>query len=170
MTILLTLAVYSVRISSDFPTQSLYLPYVSVYFTIGYLHTFSTLLWLCVQSYMIERKIMFWWVFYIAYFQSKIDLFFTILVRLFKSLKKTKKQEPKVGLDPVPMKQVCNKCDMCINCLKDKNKAKASDDSFKVKKFVRFVNGMWSPGLGRPRREAARKILNSFKESLYVSW
>ena len=135
MTILLTLAVYSVRISSDFPTQSLYLPYVSVYFTIGYLHTFSTLLWLCVQSYMIERKIMFWWVFYIAYFQSKIDLFFTILVRLFKSLKKTKKQEPKVGLDPVPMKQVCNKCDMCINCLKDKNKVKENEDSLKFLKF-----------------------------------
>ena len=135
MTILLTLAVYSLKVSSDFPTQSLYLPYVSVYFTIGYLQTFLTLMWLCVQSYMLERKTIFWWIHVLAYLKEKIDLLFTILVTLFKNLKNTKKQDPKVSMKPAPMKQVCNKCDMCINCLKDKNKAKASDDSFKVKKF-----------------------------------
>ena len=63
-----------------------------------------------------------------------------MVVKLMKSLKKTKNQVPKVDLcldsapkleNNNPYKEVGNKCDICINCLKEKNKPKADEDKFK---------------------------------------
>ena len=52
MTIFLTLAIYSVRIASDFPTQGDYIPIISIYFILGLLFTFISLLWFTYAEYL----------------------------------------------------------------------------------------------------------------------
>ena len=50
MTTFLTLAVYSLRVSADLPVQSEYFPLISVYFFIGLLLTFISLVWFVVAN------------------------------------------------------------------------------------------------------------------------
>ena len=58
MTILLTIAVYSVRISSDIPIQSEYLPLISLYFFLGILFTFIAMLWFIILNRFATNKTM----------------------------------------------------------------------------------------------------------------
>ena len=126
MTVLLTLAVYSLKVSSDFPTQSLYLPYVSIYFTMGYIHTFISLLWFCAQNYAIETKQHFWWINVLSFLKGQVDNFFNMIFYCFEDY-----GDEEEYLDPSMYKQVCNKCDLCINCLKDKKKGDKKDKAAK---------------------------------------
>ena len=56
MAIFLTLAIYSVRIASDFPTQSDYIPIISIYFKLGLLFTYISLLWFAYAEYLRTKK------------------------------------------------------------------------------------------------------------------
>ena len=56
MTIFLTLAIYSVRIASDFPVQGFYIPIISIYFIMGLLFTFISLLWFAYAEYLRTKK------------------------------------------------------------------------------------------------------------------
>jgi hypothetical protein len=56
MTILLTIAVYSVRISSDIPIQSEYLPLISLYFFLSILFTFIAMLWFIILNRFATNK------------------------------------------------------------------------------------------------------------------
>ena len=58
MTILLTIAVYSVRISSDIPIQSEYLPLISLYFFLSILFTFIAMLWFIILNRFATNKTM----------------------------------------------------------------------------------------------------------------
>ena len=56
MTIFLTLAIYSVRIASDFPVQGFYIPIISIYFIMGLLITFLSLVWFAYAEYIRAKK------------------------------------------------------------------------------------------------------------------
>ncbi len=58
MTIFLTLAIYSVRIASDFPVQGEYIPIISIYFIMGLLFTFISLVWFAYAEYLRTKKTM----------------------------------------------------------------------------------------------------------------
>ena len=56
MTIFLTLAIYSVRIASDFPAQGEYIPIISIYFVLGLFYTFISLVWFTYAEYMRTKQ------------------------------------------------------------------------------------------------------------------
>ena len=56
MTIFLTLAIYSVRIASDFPAQGEYIPIISLYFVLGLFFTFISLVWFTYAEYMRTKQ------------------------------------------------------------------------------------------------------------------
>ena len=142
MTTLLTLAVYSLKVSNDFPTQSIYLPYVSVYFTIGYMHTFLSLLWFAVQAYSLESDRLFCWINAIECFTTRMSEFFAKIIHDSSKISATqvilvnvKEENSDESNNKVLMKRNCNKCDLCCECSAEKNKEKENN---KFKKEIKF--------------------------------
>ena len=123
MTIFLTMAVYSVRISNEFPTQANYVPLVFVHFLMSSLYTFVALCWFVYRDYLERRK--------------EIPNY---VMSLFSSLTKCLSRGPKVESKPEPLQieveelaaeevlkkepEKCNNCDFCEDCLAKKNKDK----------------------------------------------
>ena len=56
MTIILTLAIYSLRISGDFPSQGEYIPIISIYFALGLILTFVSMIWFTYAEYMRTKQ------------------------------------------------------------------------------------------------------------------
>ena len=139
MTTLLTLAVYSLKVSNDFPTQSIYLPYVSIYFTIGYMHTFLSLLWFAIQAYSLECEKLFCWINAIGCFITRLSDFF------FKKANKPSTisakqvilvtEENSEESNKILMKKNCINCDLCCACSLEKNK---ETENNKFKKEIKF--------------------------------
>ena len=50
MTIFMTFSIYSLRVSSDMPTQSQYLPMVTLYFLLGISYTFIAYIWFIIAN------------------------------------------------------------------------------------------------------------------------
>ena len=50
MTIFMTFSIYSLRVSSDMPTQSQYLPMVTLYFLLGITYTFMAYMWFILAN------------------------------------------------------------------------------------------------------------------------
>ena len=55
MTTFLTFGVYALRISSDLPVQSEYMPLVSIYFNICILYTLISLIWFAIANYFVDK-------------------------------------------------------------------------------------------------------------------
>ena len=51
MTVFLTFGVYALKINGDMPTQSEYIPLVSIYFLIATLYTLLSLIWFVMANY-----------------------------------------------------------------------------------------------------------------------
>ncbi len=55
MTTFLTFGVYALRISSDLPVQSEYMPLVSIYFNIAITYTLISLIWFAIANYLVGK-------------------------------------------------------------------------------------------------------------------
>ena len=56
MTIILTLAIYSLRISGDFPSQGEYIPIISIYFALELVLTFVSMIWFTCAECMRTKQ------------------------------------------------------------------------------------------------------------------
>jgi hypothetical protein len=60
MTCILTFAVDSVRISSDIPIQSDYVPKITIYFVLSFFYNLFSIVWFKIYNYMGEKKSIPW--------------------------------------------------------------------------------------------------------------
>ncbi len=56
MTVFLTFGVYALKINGDMPTQSEYIPLVSVYFLVATLYTLLSLMWFVMANYFVIKN------------------------------------------------------------------------------------------------------------------
>lgn len=129
MNVFLALAIYSVRISSEFASQSEYIPLVSIYFMLGILFTFFALCWFVCKELIGKRDEI----------PKPLNIFANFIRKIFKRTRQVEvKSEPKSEENtdsdknsdlkkpiPEPVKhELCNKCDSCMKCLNEKDKEK----------------------------------------------
>ncbi len=92
MTTFLTLAVYSVKVSNDFPKQSKHMPIVTIYFIFGLFITLFSLVWFTIASYCKEHNLLPKWIELLLWIKLTISKFFkhkffAALQKLFKKNK-----------------------------------------------------------------------------------
>ena len=141
MSTFLTLAVYSLKVSSDFPTESLFFPIISIYFIIGIAHTLLSLGWFTISNYTKEKQVKpYWWINALANLKTFLDGLISKLLKIMfpsKSADKIapKKNEPTQPVDLMDFKHICPNCDLCINCIKKKQNAESKNE---LKKEIDF--------------------------------
>jgi hypothetical protein len=115
MTVFLTLGVYSINVSSNFPLQSTYIPTINIYFLLGVLYTFFSLGWFTISEYLRGLEVLPKLLLHIARISKFIFCFES------NSTKITDKS--KIGRTVKIFSKVqnmnCNKCEACENCLKN---------------------------------------------------
>lgn len=135
MTIFLTLAVYSVRIQSTFPTQSTTTPLVFVYFTVGILLAFLALIYFLTKDYLDKKDDLPAWLLKTGiYVIEKIDK----KKEKVEDNNDTTREEAQVELTPVKSK--CNNCDLCDECEESKKNDKSKKE--KNKQNARILRGL----------------------------
>lgn len=118
MTVFLTFGVYSLRVSSDLPVQSKYFPLISVYFLIGVLYAFMSILWFALANRYLTK--------------NSVPKCFSPIAFLLKKYQTSKNVKLK---DPVKDEEAeygricnkyatrkCNKCEDCQVCITAKEK------------------------------------------------
>ena len=127
MSIFLTLAIYSLRVSGDMPIQSVNFPWIAIYYLLGIFYAFIALIWFLIANKLSSRNTLP-----------------TFLMNFTKNLiKQPKKSQIKPVEDAVDEKKcnTCNKCEMCEKCLETKEKEDAKKkDKTNVEAFVSFLN------------------------------
>ncbi len=120
MTTFLTYGVYSVRIASDLPVQSEYLPMISIYFFFGIIFTLISLIWFLVANYYSSK--------------NEIPSFFICMSRL-----KISKTVPIKITEQT--KNKCHQCQLCEDCelTKQKEKEKKSHQIY-IQSCMQIVN------------------------------
>lgn len=140
MTIFLTMAVYSVRISNEFPTQASYVPLVFIHFLMSSFYTFIALCWFVYRDYLERRKELPDYV---------MSLFGSVTKCLSRKPKIESKPEPlQVEVEEMAVKEVlkkesekCNNCDFCEDCLAKKEKERETKKKAEEKvHIIRVLN------------------------------
>ena len=150
MTIFMTFSIYSLRVSSDMPTQSQYLPMVTLYFLLGITYTFMAYMWfILANEYQTKGKMpqvlvsfapyvkrTLFWIFnadpwwkkrkYIAPNNTVNNLVFEIKIPQTSATSNAKNAESNQGeaeeIFTQPKK--CHNCDFCGKCLANKEQEK----------------------------------------------
>ena len=137
MTTFMTFSVYSLRIASDMPVESNFVPMVTLYFVLGISYTFLSLVWFIIANHFIAKnalpnfltefasflkRILFWkydaqplW----RHTKAKVDLAeIKDVDNLDNSAENPsdKKNENMTSTE----KSTCFTCDQCFECRKDK--------------------------------------------------
>ena len=102
----MTFAVYSLRIASDLPVQSLYLPKISWYFLTSISFSLISMFWFVYQNRCISKSEMPNW---LTFLGEKLKRFFCLC---FQANKDEIKEEERKS-------HKCKLCDRCKNCDKD---------------------------------------------------
>ena len=136
----MTFFVYTVSVSNTFPTQSIYLPMVNLYFMLGVSYTLSAYIWfiVCNDFYVknyfpkflsakILKRIWFWKFDAVPFW--KLCSCYTKSEYLVKKINETAKiSGPEINRElSLPKKKSARKCalcDVCEKCQKDKEKYK----------------------------------------------
>lgn len=118
MSIFLTLAMYSLRVSSDMPVQSKSFPWISVYFFLEILYALFALIWFIAANHFATKH----------YLPNCVSRLATILkhyshleihkVSDIRTQVKMKTVETIQKVDTLK----CNKCELCEKCLSKKEK------------------------------------------------
>ncbi len=148
MSTFLTLAVYSLKVSSDFPTESRFFPIISIYFIIGIAHTLLSLVWFTISNYTKEKQTKpYWWINSLAGFKTYLDRLISKKIgnmSILKSESEISPVENETGqedldkheqLDLTDLKQKCPNCDICVKCTQKKQKDDSKND---LKKEIDF--------------------------------
>lgn len=139
MTILMTYSVYSIRISSDMPVESEYLPLVTLYFMLCIMNTFLAFNWFLIANKFLAK--------------SKTPKLLTCLALRIRSVfilnfikRKTNENSSTVSPNKDELetqanenntsKTRCNKCDLCEKC----EQKSLNDEEKKVKKDLNESN------------------------------
>jgi hypothetical protein len=125
MTSILTFSVYSVRVSSDIPAQSEYLPIIGYYFIFVITFILVDFLWFIVLNFFADTKHI---PKYLRLYAANIRKLFTKIKRIFKKKIETEENnENKQDIleeinqkDQVMEKENCIKCDLCKKCQEEK--------------------------------------------------
>lgn len=113
MKLFLTLAVYSVRIQSTFPSQATITPLIAVYFTITIVLVFLAYIYFVVKDYLDNRDDLPEWL-------LKTGVFF---------IEKLNQKETKEGIEMSEKTGLkCNKCALCDDGEAEKQKQKEKKD------------------------------------------
>ena len=142
MTILMTYSVYSIRISSDMPVESEYLPLVTLYFMLCIMNTFLAFNWFLIANEFLAKsktpKLL-------TCLASRIRSIFSLRLKLKLLKRKTDENSSKVspnteletqGNESNTSKTRCNKCDLCEKC----EQKSLSEEEKKVKKELNESN------------------------------
>ena len=160
MSSILTFSVYSLRVSSDIPVQSEYLPTISYYFIFVITFILIDLFWFIILNFFNDRKKiprpMELYAVYLRKFFSKIKGAVSCKKKQDNSINpgNNENKDLKVVTDPdsndknaievTPTeepKQKCNKCDLCQDCQKDKDKDdKKKKDKDELEANLRVLN------------------------------
>ena len=114
MTVFLTFGVYSLRVSNDLPVQSKYFPMISVYFLVGVLYAFMSIIWFAVANSFLTKNSV-----------PKCLRQIVYLIKRYQSAKTVKQSESKESVKDEEVDQQirkCNKCEDCKICLTAKEK------------------------------------------------
>ena len=141
MSTFLTLAVYSLKVSSDFPTESRFFPIISIYFIIGIAHTLLSLGWFTISNYTKEKQVKpNWWINALANLKTYLDGLISKLLGTVMPLKSESKISPNIietiqQLDLMDLKHKCPNCNLCDTCIQKKQK---DDSKYELKKEIDF--------------------------------
>ena len=138
MSTFLTLAVYSLKVSSDFPTESLYFPIISIYFIVGIAHTLLSLIWFTISNYTKEKQAKpYWWINALANLKTNLDGLITKLLKIMVLSKSADKIAPIMThpVDLIDFKLKCSNCDHCVMCIQKRQK---DDLKNELKKEIDF--------------------------------
>ncbi len=94
MTVFLTLGVYSINVSSNFPLQSIYIPSINIYFLLGVFYTFISLGWFVIAEFLRSFSVLPTILLQIAYFSNYILCFNRYKIDLNKKVNETNKVSP----------------------------------------------------------------------------
>lgn len=108
MTIFLTLAVYSVRISGDLPAQSKNFPWISVYFFLSLLYTLLAFVWFVVLNHFKSTNHLVIWLRKKPQGKISSSNQFERIENLANQIRESN--------------QNCIKCSLCDKCLQSKKK------------------------------------------------
>ena len=127
ITSILTFSVYMLRISSDIPVQSEYLPIIGYYFIFVITFIFIDFIWFIILNYLAD----------IEQLPKYLNIYAVSLRKLFNQIKavfktqKSKNKDLSVNLEELNStnenklsdeKSNCTKCDLCQGCQKEKEK------------------------------------------------
>ena len=124
----MTFAVYSLRIATDLPLQSEYLPKISWYFITSITFNLISMLWFVYQERCRSKSEIPTW---LGYFGEKLKLLFCLCFPPEKE--KNKKVAPLGSKNVQEDEKKCKFCDRCNDCEKI---FKKDDDKKKLKKDV----------------------------------
>ena len=141
MSTFLTLAVYSLKVSNDFPTESRFFPIISIYFIIGIAHTLLSLVWFTISNYTKERQAKpYWWINALAGFKTYLDGLISKKIGTgdISPVENETGQEDldkPEQLDLTDLKPKCQNCEICVKCTQKKQKDDSKND---LKKEIDF--------------------------------
>ena len=147
MTTFMTFSVYSLRISSDMPVESNFVPMVTLYFILSISYTFLSFIWFIIANEFITKNnmpnslanlacviksVLFWKFDKAPFWQRKILPKYESGPKAEDKCetKPTNKEpndkmpQPELSKPETPIKSPCNNCNICESCLKEKGKEK----------------------------------------------
>lgn len=135
MTLFLTFSVYSLRIASDIPVQSDFLPKISIYFILSIIYAQLAMIWfiLC-NRFTTQGKLPM----YLDMFGDKLKLiYFCCFTKENEKINKTTQiddSQTNKGLSVAngeqnmnTIKHKCNSCDRCNTCDEEHSKTKSKE-------------------------------------------
>ena len=124
MSIFLTLAIYSLRVSGDMPIQSKNFPWIAIYYFLGIFYAFISLVWFVIANQLRS--------------QNNLP---KCLVNLVKKISEQPKKSRINPIEDAGNEKKCNNCEMCEKCLETKEKEDAKKkEKNNVEKFVSVLN------------------------------
>jgi hypothetical protein len=128
ITSILTFSVYMLRISSEIPVQSEYLPIIGYYFIFVITFILIDFIWFIILNYFADTQQL---PKYLKYYAISLRNLFSKTKSVFKKKKVPENKDLSVNLEESnstnsnklsDLKSNCTKCDLCADCQKKKDK------------------------------------------------
>ena len=127
LTIFMTFSIYSLRVSSDMPTQSQYLPMVTLFYMLGISYTLLALTWFILVNEWQTKSSMPKWLNCLAVCVQRTLFCCVFDIAPFWKKGGATKTQVQAKSDAVKrLVSKCNNCDLCEQCLSNKQQEKTS--------------------------------------------